>query len=218
MMLCDLLAVRPGVTAVIGSGGKTSLITQLAAELRERGTVLLCTSTKMWLPTETPVCHSAEEVWRCLQETAVVYLGEEDPQQGKLLPPRMDGWAELADYVLVEADGAAGKPLKAHAPWEPVLPPERTQTICVVGSSGLGQPIAAVAHRPDIFAKLCGGDMTDPATPEHIAVVLRTEGLAERVFINQIDAAQAAEVQQLAQLLPWPTAVGSLRQRIWKQI
>lgn len=218
MMLCDLLAVGPGITAIIGSGGKTSLMTRLAVELRERGTVLLCTTTKMWLPTEAPLCHSAEEVRRSRQKTAVVYLGEEDPQRGKLLPPRIDGWAKLADYVLVEADGAAGKPLKAHALWEPVLPPERTQTICVVGGSGLGQTIAEAVHRPEIFAQLCGGEMTDTATPERVAAVLRAEGLAERVFINQTDAAEESEVQQLARVLPWPTVVGSLQQKIWKQM
>ena len=38
-----LLGLRPGVTAVIGSGGKTSLLRRLAEELP--GTVLLCTTT-----------------------------------------------------------------------------------------------------------------------------------------------------------------------------
>lgn len=35
--LCDVLEVRRGVTAVIGGGGKTSLLYRLASELRERG-------------------------------------------------------------------------------------------------------------------------------------------------------------------------------------
>ena len=43
MKFCEALDVRPGVTAVIGSGGKSSLLRRLAAELP--GTVLLCTTT-----------------------------------------------------------------------------------------------------------------------------------------------------------------------------
>ena len=43
MDFSKLLGLRPGVTAVIGSGGKTSLLRRLAAELP--GTVLLCTTT-----------------------------------------------------------------------------------------------------------------------------------------------------------------------------
>ena len=46
-MLCDVLEIGKGVTAVIGSGGKTSLIEQLAQELQSRGTVLICTTTKI---------------------------------------------------------------------------------------------------------------------------------------------------------------------------
>ena len=43
MDFSKLLGLRPGVTAVIGSGGKTSLLRRLAEELP--GTVLLCTTT-----------------------------------------------------------------------------------------------------------------------------------------------------------------------------
>ena len=46
--LCDLLDIRPGVTALIGGGGKTTLMYHLARELRERGTVAVTTTTKIW--------------------------------------------------------------------------------------------------------------------------------------------------------------------------
>ena len=42
MNFFELLNISPGVTAVIGSGGKTSLLRRLAAEAP--GTVLLCLS------------------------------------------------------------------------------------------------------------------------------------------------------------------------------
>ena len=41
MELWELLGIRPGLTAVIGSGGKTSLLHVLAQELSHRGTVLV---------------------------------------------------------------------------------------------------------------------------------------------------------------------------------
>ena len=43
--LWKLLGVTQGLTAVIGSGGKTSLLYELAEELRPCGTVLLATTT-----------------------------------------------------------------------------------------------------------------------------------------------------------------------------
>ena len=48
--LRELLGVGRGVTAVMGSGGKTSLLYQLAEELRPCGTVLLATTTHIMRP------------------------------------------------------------------------------------------------------------------------------------------------------------------------
>lgn len=50
MELWELLGIRPGLTAVIGSGGKTSLLRVLAQELSHRGTVLVSTTTRIMRP------------------------------------------------------------------------------------------------------------------------------------------------------------------------
>ncbi len=215
MMLCDVLKISPGVTAVIGSGGKTSLILQLAQELQSRGRVAICTTTKMWRPAESEVlCRTKEETIEALKVENVVYIGEIN-EQNKLIPPTFDGWWELADYVLVEADGSAGLPLKAHAPWEPVLPPNCPKTVCVVGASGIGKPIKAVAHRPERFAALCGKKVTDVAEERDIAVVLNYENFHDSVFINQTDAAPA---DRLAALLDCSVVAGSLQKKIWEKV
>ena len=58
--LCDLLDIRPGVTALIGGGGKTTLMYHLARELRERGTVAVTTTTKIWPPTGITVARDPD--------------------------------------------------------------------------------------------------------------------------------------------------------------
>lgn len=215
MMLCDVLEIPKGVSAVIGSGGKTSLILRLAQELQSRGKVVICTTTKMWRPAENEVlCRTKEEAVEALKVANIVYIGEIN-QQNKLIPPVFDGWWALADYVLVEADGSAGLPLKAHAPWEPVLPPACRKTVCVVGASGIGKPIEAAAHRPDRFAALCGKKMTDRVEERDIAAVLSAEKYHDCVFINQTDAAAADE---LASLLTCPVVTGSLQNKTWKRL
>ena len=50
MELRELLEIGPGLTALIGGGGKTTLMYHLASELRQQGTVLVCTTTKIWPP------------------------------------------------------------------------------------------------------------------------------------------------------------------------
>ena len=123
--------------------------------------------------------------------------------------------AELAarfGYVLVEADGAARRPLKAHAPHEPVIPAEANQTICVVGASGFGQPIADAAHRPERYAALAGAAETAEATPETEAAVLRAEALHTRVYVNQVETLwDLADAKALAALLDCPVLAGSLQ-------
>ena len=47
MTLSQLLDIRPGVTAVIGGGGKTTLLRTLGEELAGQHPVLLCTTTKI---------------------------------------------------------------------------------------------------------------------------------------------------------------------------
>ena len=49
MTLSQLLDIRPGVTAVIGGGGKTTLLRTLGEELAGQHPVLLCTTTKILL-------------------------------------------------------------------------------------------------------------------------------------------------------------------------
>ena len=141
MSLAELLEIRSGVTAVIGGGGKTALLRTLGEELSRGGArVLLCASAKIFPfagltnladPTEAALAEA-------LRACGLVCAGTPVPGTGKFAAPGipMTRLAELADYVLAEADGSAGRPMKAHASHEPVIPPEANQTICVVGASG----------------------------------------------------------------------------------
>ena len=60
--LWKLLGVTQGLTAVIGSGGKTSLLYELAEELRPCGTVLLATTTHIMKPPQYPFAETAEQL------------------------------------------------------------------------------------------------------------------------------------------------------------
>lgn len=135
--LASALRIEPGITAIIGSGGKSTLLKTLSLELmRSGGRVLLCTTTHMfpvagvpwdgssrrldaapWKPgaLHTPGCTC--EACAGLVRGRICQAGVLDPQTGKLSSPAapLDQLAQRFDYVLAEADGSKRLPLKAHA-------------------------------------------------------------------------------------------------------
>lgn len=197
------LQIEPGVTAVIGSGGKTGLLQYLAKELP--GTVILCTSTRIY-PMEG--METVETVSAPL--TAGCICVGTPAEQGKLSAPRQsfEELARLADYVLVEADGSRGLPLKAHLPHEPVIPVCAGQTIQVLGLWGLGLPIKEAAHRPQRYAQLCGCPEEASVTAEMAAAVINGEGLCTRVLLN---GPESAEARRLDRLLQVPSVLENFR-------
>ena len=120
----------------------------------------------------------------------------------------------------MEADGSKRLPAKAHAAWEPVLPPERNRTVCVFGASALGQPIQDAAHRPELYASLAEVSPEAVITPAIAARVLAKEGGFDVLFINQADVLEdpTAALQPLVYTLPCPVAYGSLAEGCWAKL
>ena len=210
--------------AVIGAGGKTTLVRALAEELAgvmvaarlaQPARVVVATSTKMFVPDWCPVLLDAslDEGRAALAANSVVCVGAVHEPTGKLAAPALafSDLAALADYVLVEADGAKMLPLKAHAGHEPVIPSCARRVVCVVGIDGVGKPVSQVCHRAETFARLAGVSPDALVTPEAVAAVLNAEALHDAVLINKVHAAadwQAAE--RIAALLRTPVFAGSL--------
>lgn len=219
MDISALLAVEKGVTALIGGGGKTTLMYTLAEELRRRGTVIVTTSTHIQRPEQYPVLTAADDVAAALAEHGAVCVAGETAE-GKLCAPALsfEVLAALADFVLVEADGSRRLPLKAHAPHEPVIPANTRRTVYVVGADGFGHPIRQVCHRPERYAALCGAAEDDIVTPMLEAAVLHAEGYADGwVFINKVETAEDwRSAEALAALLPGKVLAGSLRERVYR--
>ena len=204
MELSAALCIRPGVTAIIGSGGKTTLLYALARVLSADARVLVCTTTHILPPEHMPVLlHPSESALRAALQVQSPVCTASGAENGKLLPPSLpfERLAGLADYVLAEADGSHCLPAKAHAPHEPVIPANARRVICVVGASGFGRPIAQTVHRSERFCTLTGARESDLVTPELAARGILSERLADIVLLNQIDTISAREADRFAEQL-----------------
>ena len=212
--LASTLKIEPGITAIVGSGGKSTLLKTLGLELmRAGGRVLLCTTTHMfpvagvpwdgssrrldaapWKPGTLHVPGCTCEACAGLARRSICQAGVLDPETGKLSAPAepLGELAQRFNYVLAEADGSKRLPLKAHAAWEPVIPSGTANIVWIVGASGFDKPINEAVHRPELFCVRCGCELTDIATPKRVAQVLNAEmqalGLSTaRVMLNQVD-------------------------------
>ncbi len=174
------------IVAVYGGGGKTSLLYRLASELSGlKKKVILTTTTKIFKPDKIP-CVICSDLKKALAELRRELLTNDLVALGSSLLPdnKLAGidpaWAEEiysragASYILVEADGAAGKPIKGYAPFEPVLPRASTLIIPLLGLDALGlYPRAGFVHRPELLLKITGTAPGEPLAEEHLLRCLR---------------------------------------------
>ncbi|MCR4908903.1 MAG: putative selenium-dependent hydroxylase accessory protein YqeC [Lachnospiraceae bacterium] len=220
--LLKMLSISPGITSVIGSGGKTTLLRFLAGELP--GTVLLCTSTHIFPFEEYPLIISEPDekadmllprLRESFRQSRVLCLGRRG-ENGKLVSPPVPFTALLssADYILVEADGSAGLPMKAHAEYEPVIPEGNSRTILVAGASAFFRKISSVCHRPELFSAKTGTGAEDILSPALAARLINTENLSDFVFLNQADSLSAPEAADtFLKLINVPGTAGTLQPR-----
>lgn len=203
MELLQQLQIQPGVCAISGSGGKTSLMLHLARHLP--GCVIVGTTTRIF-PPELPLYTGGDVAGAAaLLARHRVICAAAPAAQGKLAasPIPVRELARLADYVLLETDGSKHLPLKAHLAHEPVIPPEANRRILVVGCSGFGQSAEAAVHRPERFCRLAGLSVREPVLPRHVAAVIRAEALCDTVLVNQVDSpADLSLARELAACLP----------------
>ncbi len=183
-----ILPEKPGLVSLVGSGGKTSTMFCLARMLKEQGQkILTTTTTKIYFPNKNDsffvYCTPDPIGWlianhEITNEHRHITLGRNVLPESKIQgydPQVISAIYErrLFDWIFVEADGAAGRPLKAPADHEPVIPNSSGTVVTVVGMCGVGKPLASEwVFRPERFAIQAGIADHQDISPEHLARVL----------------------------------------------
>ncbi len=190
--LSDLLGPFDAIS-VIGGGGKTSVLEHLEHELfLRRQTVLVSTTTKVgaWqfkkLEKFFTHCYGdlvmaarlAQAGWR-------LFLAGPEISKKISGPPIKCLMRLKEDFpgikFLVEADGSHGLPLKAHAPYEPVIVDfPRHLILGVLGLQGLEDNFVQSFHRPEIFTQITGRHLG----PDHILKPMELADFFE-IFFNE---------------------------------
>ncbi len=165
------------IKAIVGSGGKTTLLKKMAAEYRSQGkTVFVTTTTHMFIEGDTLLTDDADTIIQALKETGYAMAGIPDGIKFKALPE--ETYAAVcahADVVLVEADGSKRMPLKYPNSTEPVIPDNAEEIIVVCGLNALGQKAKDVCHRLELVKDCLGIEDDTLISPAHVQKLV-TEG------------------------------------------
>jgi len=213
--------------ALVGGGGKTRLLFTLAEELRQKKKrVITSTTTKIWhheaIHSPQVVFVQTDPAWRDELKEGLGTHGSTFLAQGLLESGKVNGitpsladelfQGKETDYLIVEADGAAGHPVKAPAEHEPVIPSSVTKVVGMMGLEALGQELGPeIVFRMDLFTNLTGLHEGERLTPSVLSKLFLDPGglfkgtpvTAKRVaFLNKLELlGEEQGARELARLI-----------------
>lgn len=210
----------PCLVTLIGGGGKTSLMYYLLTILKSKGYTTIGTSTtklssQRFKDSSFLTIQSVEGGYQAVTQAKsmpdhVTLVSGEDPDNpGKMLGISSE-WIDIlalayGDVVLVvEGDGAAGKPLKGHLAHEPVIPSKSSLVIVVIGIDSMGLPLTSQnVHRPARICELTAARPDSLVTTEMITQLLfHPQGYLHNCpphsvvvpFINKVESVAQGEM------------------------
>lgn len=213
--LREAFDINPGeIISLVGAGGKTSLLYALARELAQQGKLVITTTTTKIFPpspSDSPCLFISSK----REDLEAFILGEgtgfrhitlasgRSKKGNKLLGLEPDlisclSGLEPVTYTIVEADGAAGRSLKApDIKYEPVIPSCTTLLVPLIGIDILGRPFSEdYVFRSQIALKLAHIKPGEPVTFDMIVDLMThkngilhayPEGVKIIPFINKAD-------------------------------
>lgn len=187
------------IISLVGGGGKTTIMYEMARFCADKGMrTLVTTTTRIYEPENGLFAESETLVKQLWAEGKPAVVGERtnDGKLKMLSVQELYSYIEMADMVLIEADGAKGKPCKAPREKEPVLLPECDIILGVMGLDVPGRPLEEVCFCLDETKDLLGvSSEGHQMTTSDMAEILLSErgtrkGVGQRAFypvLNKCD-------------------------------
>jgi molybdenum cofactor cytidylyltransferase len=203
------------IVALVGAGGKTTALFMLAKELQP-SFVTTTTHLGEWQANQCNV-HIVVKTGAKLPNIPVdgVILVTGKKENNRFLGVDIGLLGELKNLagdrgvsLLIEADGARQRPLKAPAPHEPAIPDFSNTVIVTAGLKGLNNPLGdEYVHRPEQFSQISTLEIGKPVTVEALRRVLtHPSGGIKNIPVNArkialLNQAVTPELQSLGKLL-----------------
>lgn len=167
------------IISFVGAGGKTTLIFNLAEELKSIGRkVIITTTTNMFMPEKYLLCSSdLKQIAERLKHDGIAVIGRPvgNNKFSSLNDVSFQELLEICDFLLIESDGSRRLPLKAPDMHEPVVIDETDIVVGVAGIDSLSQSIKDICHRKEIVCDILNADESHIISERDIAELLSSE-------------------------------------------
>ncbi len=219
--------------SLVGGGGKTTLLYALGRELSASGCgVILTTTTKILEPAPSPfLLQFISDEFSDIKKWLAEHLNRHQPllvARMRLPNGKLEGifpeWADEifsmdgVSTIINEADGSAGRPLKAARDGEPVIPKNTTLLVPIIGIDGMGCPLdEEMVFRSALASRLLnlpiGSTITEDAIVRLVMEWIKNGPTGARIvpLINKIDIPGGLE--KARKLAPYLLAADPIRIR-----
>ncbi len=185
MMLHEILKLNKYFNvALVGAGGKTTLINRLTESLRKKKKILVSSTTTFIKPGITTydfmdyAYHKDYDIG-VIDRPGIYIIGK-----GKSIDDLVIGLethdieniANKFDHSIIECDFSNGRPLKGFRDHEPRIPSTTDITIGVLDIQSLGLVVnSANIHHLDKYLELTGSDIGSLVTIGHLTTIVNHE-------------------------------------------
>jgi probable selenium-dependent hydroxylase accessory protein YqeC len=209
IMSSDLLEIfnaRSGIICCVGAGGKKTTMYRLAKEHHGRVGITATSHIEYfprtlfaikYIDTENELLNKVKHD----QDSRVIAFAQPSERKGRragISPDIVQTFKDEGrfDLLLIKADGARNRFIKAPAAHEPPVPDCVDIVIPVISAKVIGQPLTEkIAHRVELITRVTGVNENEVINPVHIARLLaspdgalKNTGSAKVIpLINMVD-------------------------------
>ena len=180
MDIVEALGAESGLTCVVGAGGKKTTLYSLAPRI-ERAVVTATVRIPIF-DSRMAAVHVTDDPVSAIESADGWPVGLVPEREGDRYlgydPEVVDAIADSdgADAVLVKADGARTRWLKAPNEEEPRIPGSTDTVVPIASARVVGEPLSEErVHRPERVAAVTGLEQGEEIRAEDVATVLASE-------------------------------------------
>ena len=212
--LLNIFNAEHGIVSCVGAGGKKTTMFRLACAHSGR-VGITATAHIEFFPKDLPATNyigDEEELLKAItadNESKRIAFARPSSRFGRragVSPESIQTFQNAGrfDLMVIKADGARSRFIKAPSAHEPALSPYSNTVIPILSAHVIGQPLSdAIAHRVDQFTAVTGLQAGETIEPAHIARLLSSakgslKSTSETMVVPMINMVDDAVLEKAA--------------------